>query len=49
MLGKIIGGIFGFMLGWGAFGAILGIYIGHQFDRGVGGERRTSEFARVEV
>ncbi|MDG0969151.1 MAG: co-chaperone DjlA [Porticoccaceae bacterium] len=49
MLGKIIGGIFGFMLGWGAFGAILGIYIGHQFDRGVGGFSRPLTAAQQQL
>ena len=33
MLGKIIGAIFGFMIAGGPFGALLGIYLGHQFDR----------------
>ena len=33
MTGKIIGGIFGFMIAGGPFGALLGIYLGHQFDR----------------
>ena len=33
MLGKIIGAIFGFMIVGGPFGALLGIYLGHQFDR----------------
>ncbi len=33
--GKIIGGILGF-LGLGPWGAALGIWIGHQFDRGLG-------------
>jgi hypothetical protein len=33
MMGKIIGGIFGFMIAGGPFGALLGIYLGHQFDR----------------
>ena len=32
MLGKIIGAIFGFIIAGGAFGAVLGIYLGHQFD-----------------
>ena len=33
MIGKIIGGMFGFMIAGGAFGSLLGIYLGHQFDR----------------
>jgi DnaJ like chaperone protein len=33
MLGKIIGAIIGFIIAGGAFGAVLGIYLGHQFDR----------------
>ena len=33
MLGKTIGAIFGFIIAGGAFGAVLGIYLGHQFDR----------------
>ena len=33
MLGKIIGAILGFMIAGGPFGALLGIYFGHQFDR----------------
>ena len=33
MIGKIIGGMVGFMIMGGPFGALLGIYLGHQFDR----------------
>ena len=33
MIGKIIGGMTGFMIAGGPFGALLGIYLGHQFDR----------------
>ena len=34
--GKIIGGLFGYFAG-GVFTALLGVFIGHQFDRGLGG------------
>jgi DnaJ like chaperone protein len=33
MLGKVIGGYLGFAISGGFFGAILGAYLGHQFDR----------------
>ncbi|MBT6027980.1 MAG: co-chaperone DjlA, partial [Porticoccaceae bacterium] len=39
MLGKLIAGSLGFMVA-GPFGAVLGLYVGHQFDRGVGGFSR---------
>ena len=32
--GKLLGGIFGYML-WGPIGAILGAMLGHQFDKGL--------------
>jgi DnaJ like chaperone protein len=32
--GKILGGVFGYMT-FGAFGAMLGIYVGHKFDSGM--------------
>ena len=34
--GKIIAGTLGFMAG-GFVGAVIGAYIGHQFDKGLGG------------
>ena len=34
--GKIIGGLIGFGVG-GLFTALLGVFVGHQFDRGLGG------------
>ncbi len=34
IFGKIVGAIFGFMLG-NVFGAIIGVIIGHMFDRGL--------------
>ena len=34
IFGKIIGGLFGLLL-WGPFGGMLGIVIGHCFDRGL--------------
>lgn len=33
-LGKLAGGIFGWLLG-GPFGAALGVWLGHQFDKGM--------------
>ena len=36
MLGKIVAGLFGYMV-YGPLGAILGVALGHQFDRGIGG------------
>lgn len=39
MLGKLIAGSLGFMAA-GPFGAVLGLYVGHQFDRGAGGFAR---------
>lgn len=36
MLGKIMGGFFGLMVA-GPIGALVGLFIGHQFDRGLGG------------
>ena len=34
--GKILGGLFGFMLSKNIFGVLLGIWIGHSFDKGRG-------------
>lgn len=34
--GKILGGLFGFMLSKNIFGALLGVWIGHSFDKGRG-------------
>lgn len=34
--GKILGGLFGFMLSKNIFGALLGVWIGHGFDKGRG-------------
>ena len=34
--GKIIGGLIGFMVA-GPFTALLGVFVGHQFDKGLGG------------
>ena len=34
--GKIVGGLIGVLAG-GPFGAILGVFVGHQFDKGLGG------------
>lgn len=36
MMGKIAAGFFGLMIA-GPIGALIGLYIGHQFDRGLGG------------
>ena len=33
MIGKIIGSIIGFNVGSGFFGLLLGLYLGHQYDR----------------
>lgn len=33
--GKLLGGGFGYMLG-GTFGAVVGVFLGHQFDKGLG-------------
>ena len=49
MFGKLIAGSLGFMAA-GPFGAVLGMYVGHQFDRGLGGFSRpvsTAEQARI--
>ena len=35
MIGKILGGLFGFLLTGNFFGLLLGIFIGHFFDRGL--------------
>jgi DnaJ like chaperone protein len=37
--GKIIGGLIGFMVA-GPFTALLGVFVGHQFDKGLGGVLR---------
>ncbi|WP_426359810.1 co-chaperone DjlA [Pseudocolwellia sp. HL-MZ19] len=34
--GKVLGGLFGFMLSKNIFGALLGIWLGHRFDKGLG-------------
>ena len=34
--GKILGFLFGFMLSKNLFGALLGLWLGHMFDRGRG-------------
>ena len=34
--GKILGFLFGFMLSKNIFGALLGAWLGHRFDQGVG-------------
>jgi DnaJ like chaperone protein len=34
--GKVLGFLFGFMLSKNIFGALLGLWIGHRFDRGLG-------------
>ncbi len=34
-LGKLLGAGFGYML-WGPFGAVLGVLLGHQFDKALG-------------
>ena len=37
-IGKVVGGVLGFLLSKGSlFGAVAGIFIGHQFDRGLSG------------
>ena len=35
--GKLIGGALGFMAGGGPLGALLGVALGHQFDKGMAG------------
>jgi DnaJ like chaperone protein len=42
--GKAVGGAFGFMLG-GPIGALLGVAVGHHFDRGLGGVVRRARSA----
>jgi len=34
--GKVLGFLFGFMLSKNIFGALLGLWLGHRFDRGLG-------------
>ena len=34
--GKVLGFSFGFMLSKNIFGALLGIWLGHRFDKGLG-------------
>ncbi|WP_206483372.1 co-chaperone DjlA [Thalassotalea sp. G2M2-11] len=34
--GKVLGFLFGFMLSKNLFGALLGLWLGHRFDKGVG-------------
>ena len=34
--GKVLGFLFGFMLSRNIFGALLGVWLGHRFDKGVG-------------
>jgi len=34
--GKVLGALFGFMLSKSIFGALLGVWIGHRFDKGLG-------------
>ncbi len=34
--GKVLGFLFGFMLSKNIFGALLGMWLGHRFDRGIG-------------
>lgn len=38
--GKLIGGLLGGMTGLGIFGALLGVAIGHQFDKGLSEQMR---------
>ena len=33
--GKLLGFLFGFMLTKNIFGALLGLWLGHRFDKGV--------------
>ena len=35
MLGKIIGGVFGYLITNNIWGVLIGVFIGHQFDRGL--------------
>ena len=35
VFGKVIGGLLGLMI-WGFFGLVLGVMVGHAFDRGLG-------------
>ena len=35
MLGKIIGGIFGYLITHNIWGVLIGVFIGHQFDKGM--------------
>ncbi len=44
-LGKLLGAVFGYML-WGPFGALLGVALGHQFDKGL---RRTVFQSHADV
>ncbi len=34
LIGKLLGAVFGYML-WGPIGAVLGVALGHQFDKGL--------------
>ncbi len=34
--GKVFGFLFGFMLSKNIFGALLGMWLGHRFDKGIG-------------
>ncbi len=46
--GKIIGGLVGFMVA-GPFTALLGLFIGHQFDKGLGGALRPMSAQEQEL
>ena len=35
MLGKIIGGVFGYLITNNIWGILIGVFLGHQFDRGL--------------
>ena len=46
--GKIIAGLLGLSVA-GPIGVLIGVYIGHQFDKGLGGLRPMSAQQQAEV
>ena len=46
--GKIIAGLLGLSVA-GPVGVLIGVYIGHQFDKGLGGLRPMSPEQQAEV